>query len=237
MKSYIKNIHTIILKKNQNKFNSYSYKLIMDTEVENQAPLLATTSLVAETVERTPIQTAISQTFESTSHLANLLPTGSVIAFQFLSPIFTNHGSCDPISQAMTIALVAIFGLSCFLLSFTDSFSDKDGNICYGFATIHGLYVLDGNITLPPEVASKYKIRFIDFVHAFMSIMVFAAVVLFDDNVVNCFYPSPSDEVKHLLGTLPIGLGVLFSMLFVVFPTQRHGIGFPVTNNIIGDIL
>ncbi|KAJ0680939.1 putative protein DMP [Helianthus annuus] len=204
----------------------------MDINIENQEadPLLERT-LLPESVEKTLIQKAISQTFQSTAHLANLLPTGSVLAFQVLSPIFANQGACDPTSRGMTAALVALCGLSCFLFSFTDSFKDGDGNVCYGFATIHGLYVIDGNISLAPEVAAKYRLRFIDFMHAFMSIMVFAAVTLFNQDVVNCFYPSPSDEIKELLTALPVGLGVVCSMLFVVFPTQRHGIGFPVTTN------
>ncbi|KAI3809880.1 hypothetical protein L1987_19483 [Smallanthus sonchifolius] len=203
----------------------------MEIKVENEeAPLLETT-LLPEPVEKTLIQKAISQTFQSTAHLANLLPTGSVLAFQLLSPIFSNQGACDPMSRGLTAALVALCGLSCFLLSFTDSFKDRDGNVCYGFATIHGLCVIDGNTTLAPELVVKYRLRFIDFVHAFMSIMVFAAVTLFDQDVVNCFYPSPSDEIKELLTALPVGFGVVFSMLFVVFPTKRHGIGFPVTTN------
>ncbi|PWA42370.1 hypothetical protein CTI12_AA545480 [Artemisia annua] len=198
--------------------------------VDEQSPLLEKT-LLPEPVEKTLIQKAISQTFQSTAHLANLLPTGSVLAFQLLSPIFTNEGECDTISQGLTAALVALCGLSCFLLSFTDSFKDRDGNICYGIATTRGLWVIDGSATLPPELAAKYRLRSIDFMHAFMSIMVFAAVTLFDQDVVNCFYPSPSNETKELLTTLPVGFGVVFSMLFVVFPTQRYGIGFPISSN------
>ncbi|KAD0377772.1 hypothetical protein E3N88_44351 [Mikania micrantha] len=203
----------------------------MDDENQaDQSPLLETTTSL---VQRNVIQNVISQTFQSTANLANLLPTGTVLAFHLLSPIFTNQGVCDPMSRALTTVLVGLCGLSCFLLSFTDSFVDGDGNICYGFATINGLYVMDGNISLTPEIAAKYKLKFSDFMHAFMSIMVFAAVALFDQNVVNCFYPSPSDDIKNLLTTLPIGLGVFFSMLFVAFPSQRHGIGFPAKRSLL----
>ncbi|KAK9049614.1 hypothetical protein SSX86_031417 [Deinandra increscens subsp. villosa] len=204
----------------------------MEINIKNEdAPLLEKKLALPEPIERTLIQKAITQTFQSTAHLANLLPTGSVLAFQLLSPIFTNQGACDPMSRGLTATLVTLCGLSCFLLSFTDSFKDRDGNVCYGFATTRGLCVIDGNTSLPPELAAKYRLRFIDFMHAFMSIMVFAAVALFDQDVVNCFYPSPSDEIEELLTALPVGFGVVFSMLFVVFPTQRHGIGFPVTTN------
>ncbi|XP_044497130.1 protein DMP4-like [Mangifera indica] len=197
---------------------------------EQKLPLLQNMTL-PEMERRNMIQKAISQTFQSTAHLAHLLPTGTVLAFQLLSPIFTNGGNCDSVSRSMTAGLVALCGLSCFLLSFTDSFKDKNGNICYGFATIRGLWIIDGSATIPPEFAQKYRLRFIDFMHAFMSILVFAAVALFDQNVVNCFDPTPSDETQEMLTALPVGIGIICSMLFVVFPTRRHGIGFPLTSN------
>ncbi|GMJ14691.1 DUF679 domain membrane protein 4 [Hibiscus trionum] len=197
---------------------------------EQKLPLLQD-SPETDTGKKTLIQLAISQTFQSTAHLANLLPTGTVLAFQLLSPIFTNQGDCDSVSRSMTTGLVLLCGLSCFLTSFTDSFRDKTGNVCYGFATLNGMWVIDGSATLPPEFAAKYRLRCIDFMHALMSILVFAAVALFDKNVVSCFYPTPSARVQEILTALPVGIGVCCSMLFVVFPTTRHGIGFPLSAN------
>lgn len=77
---------------------------------------------------------------------------------------------------------------------------------------------------------AKYKLRFIDCVHAVLSIIVFGVVSLRDKNVVNCFYPKPTQEVQEVLDILPLGVGVICSLLFVAFPTRRHGIGYPVTN-------
>lgn len=194
-------------------------------------PLLRETTIIPSRDEKTLIQKAISQTFQSTAHLANLLPTGTVLAFQLLSPIFTNQGNCDSISRYFTAALVGLCGLSCFLQSFTDSFRDGQGNVCYGFATFRGMWVIDGSMELPAAAAAKYRLGFIDFLHAFMSIMVFGAVALFDENVVSCFYPAPSDEAQEILTSLPVGIGVFCSMLFVLFPTRRRGIGFPISSN------
>jgi len=67
--------------------------------------------------------------------------------------------------------------------------------------------------------------------HALMSILVFVAVALFDKNVVSCIFPTPSDETQEILTRLPVGIGVISSMLFVAFPTKRHGIGFPLSAN------
>ncbi|KNA15625.1 hypothetical protein SOVF_096570 [Spinacia oleracea] len=196
---------------------------------EQKVPLLQ--DIPPSTVDRNPIQQAISQTFQSTAHLANLLPTGTVMAFQLLAPVFTNQGECDPVSRTITSILIAFCGLSSFLLSFTDCFKDNDGNIYYGFATFNGLWVIDGSTTIPSQLAAKYRLRFIDFLHAFMSVFVFAAIALFDKNTVQCFYPTPSKETQEILTALPVGIGVLCSMLFVAFPTHRHGIGFPLTAN------
>ncbi|CAL5183488.1 unnamed protein product [Lathyrus oleraceus] len=196
---------------------------------EQKQPLLRNAEVPE--AERNLIQKAISSTFQSTAHLANLLPTGTVLAFQLLSPIFTNIGNCDSVSKSMTSVLVTLCGASCFLLNFTDSFRDSKGNICYGFATFKGLWIIDGSTKLPPQVSEKYRIRFIDFMHAMMSILVFAAIALFDQNVVNCFFPEPSNEIQEILTALPVAIGVFCSMLFVAFPTERHGIGFPLSTS------
>uniref|UniRef100_A0A2N9H040 Uncharacterized protein n=1 Tax=Fagus sylvatica TaxID=28930 RepID=A0A2N9H040_FAGSY len=126
---------------------------------------------------------AISQTFQSTAHLATsfthwnisqsfiwliFYPLEQSLLSNFYHPFHTNEGICV--------------------------IRDKKGNICYGFATMRGLWVIDGSATLSPELAAEYQLRFIDFVHAFMSILVFVAVALFDMNVIE----SKSFElVKH----------------------------------------
>ncbi|KAL2321123.1 hypothetical protein Fmac_030092 [Flemingia macrophylla] len=141
--------------------------------------------------EKSLIKRAISQTFQSTAHLSNLLPTGTVLCFQLMSPIVTNQGQCDSVSKLMTCTLVALCGTSCFFRCFSDSFRDDKGNVCYGLATFRGLWVMDGSTTLLPQLGAKYRLRFIDFMHAVMSILVFSVVALFDQNMVNGFFPSP----------------------------------------------
>lgn len=183
-----------------------------------------------------PSQSAISQALESTAHLANLLPTGTLLAFQLLTPIFTNNGTCDPVTRPMTFLLLVLLGGSCFLASFTDSIKASDGQVYYGLATFKGLWLFDNysraasGSRLPNDL-SIYKVRFIDVVHAVLSVLVFVAVALRDSNVVRCFYPAPGKEAKEVLDIVPIGIGLLSSLLFVVFPSRRHGIGYPVTRD------
>lgn len=202
-----------------------------ERDEEAQRPLLEKRSL-ADGGGMSPIQRAISQTYQSTAHLATLLPTGTVLAFQLLSPIVTARGQCIRANRAMAAALLALCALSCFVLSFTDSFRDAGGAVRYGFATFRGLWVIDGGAALEdPRAAAGYRIRFLDFVHAVVSVMIFAAVALFDQNVVSCFYPVPSEDAAQVLTVLPVAIGVVGSMLFVAFPTTRHGIGFPLSKH------
>ena len=203
-----------------------------ERDEEAQRPLLERRSLADGGGGMSPIQRAISQTYQSTAHLATLLPTGTVLAFQLLSPIVTARGQCIRANRAMAAALLALCALSCFVLSFTDSFRDAGGAVRYGFATFRGLWVIDGGAPLEdPRAAAGYRIRFLDFVHAVVSVMIFAAVALFDQNVVSCFYPVPSEDAAQVLTVLPVAIGVVGSMLFVAFPTTRHGIGFPLSKH------
>ncbi|KAG0454859.1 hypothetical protein HPP92_024151 [Vanilla planifolia] len=174
---------------------------------------------------------AINQAFRSTAQLAKLLPTGTVLAFQLLSPVLTNQGRCISANRTMTACLLGLCTLFCFLHSFTDSFRDGAGNVRHGMATFGGLWVVDGPETLPPDVARNYRLRLVDFVHAFMSVMVFVAVVLIDQNVVSCFYPIPSENVKQVTAALPVAIGAVSSVMFVIFPTTRNGIGFPLSSD------
>ena len=176
-------------------------------------------------------QRAISQTLTSTANLANLLPTGTLLAFQLLMPIFTNSGSCDSATRPMTFVLLFLLAFSCFLASFTDSVKSSDGQVYYGFATFKGMFLFDYPDPSGPGLPdlSKYRINFIDGVHAVLSVFVFVAVALRDKNVLNCFYPTPKQETQEVLNIAPVGIGLICSLLFVVFPTRRHGIGYPIT--------
>ncbi|VFQ61838.1 unnamed protein product [Cuscuta campestris] len=184
--------------------------------------------------KKSPSEKAVRKAFKGTAHLANLLPTGTVLAFQILSPVLSREGRCaSAVSQSMTVALLAGCAASCFVLCFTDSFRDERGKVRYALATFRGLLVLDlsASATLSPDEAAKRRITVLDFFHAFNSVLVFAATALLDKNVVNCLYPSPSPETEELLAILPVCVGFVCSILFIAFPSKRHGIGFPLSRS------
>ncbi|GAA0175990.1 hypothetical protein LIER_29064 [Lithospermum erythrorhizon] len=201
------------------------------TEDKLKVPLLENApSNAPQKPKKTRAQKAVKKTCKSTANLSNLLPTGSVLAFQILAPVLTHQGHCrSTTSKLMTLSLVSFCGLCSFLLCFTDSCRDSRGKVRYGVATFKGLWIIDTSVTIPPNELEKYKLSFIDLVHGFTSFLVFEAVALFDQNIVSCFYPNPSDELKDFLTALPVIIGTICSILFVVVPSKRHGIGFPLS--------
>ncbi|PIA41018.1 hypothetical protein AQUCO_02300059v1 [Aquilegia coerulea] len=176
-------------------------------------------------------QRCINQTLTSTANLANLLPTGTLLALQLLVPTFTNNGSCDSATHFMTQVLLLLLASSCFLASFTDSFKSPDGKVYYGLATFKGMWLFSYPMTESslPDL-SKYRLRIIDGIHAVLSVLTFVAVALRDANVLKCFYPQPEHETQEILNIAPMGIGFMCGLLFVVFPTTRHGIGYPVSS-------
>jgi|UniRef100_A0A2N9HVH3 hypothetical protein len=191
----------------------------------------------AAPLERQPsIQQRATQSLTSTvANLANLLPTGTLLAFQLLMPVFTQNGTCDSATGTMTFILLTILAFSCFLASFTDSVKGTDEQVYYGFVTSKGLWLFDcpdpSSKGLTPAKLSEKKFQrgLRDWAHAILSVLVFGAVALRDKNVVQCFYPMPRKETQEVLNILPIGIGIICSLCFTVFPTTRHGIGYPVT--------
>lgn len=166
----------------------------------------------------------VHKTLASAANLANLLPTGTVLAFQTLAPAFSNKGNCRLSNEFLTASLVGFCSAVCFLSSFTDSFTDSDGKLYYGMATWKGLWVMNGDVAAAD--LWRFRVRVMDFVHALVSVVVFLAFALCDVNVQSCFFPSGAPDLDVLVVNLPLAAGVFSTFLFVVFPTTRRGIGY-----------
>lgn len=177
--------------------------------------------------ETTRLERAMAKAFRSTAELAKHLPTGAVLVFEVLSPVFTNGGKCDDVNRVMTAWLVGLCAAGCFFLCFTDSFHDAKGTVRYVVATRRGVWVIDGTPPPPPEEAKEKRLKFIDFFHSFLSLVVFMSVAMFDRNVGACFDPVMSYDTRQVLTAVPLAGGLVGTLLFATFPSTRHGIGFP----------
>ncbi|KAF4353936.1 hypothetical protein CsatB_029514 [Cannabis sativa] len=185
-----------------------------------------------------PVQRALA----NAANLANLLPTGTVLAFQIFSPCFSNNGLCNLSNRYLTACLVVVCAFFCFLSSFTDSFVDEGGKLRYGMATFKGFYVfncddddeehnsnyeiINSNNNNNNDQLEKYKLHLIDFVHGFVSLILFLVFAVSDSNVKNCYFSEAGSDWNVLIMNLPIGAGALASFLFTIFPTTRRGIGY-----------
>ncbi|KAM0994961.1 hypothetical protein COP2_010664 [Malus domestica] len=142
----------------------------------------------------------IHQTLASAANLDNLLPTGTILAFHTLIPTFSNNGSYQlPILM------------------------DNYRKIYYGIATFKGMYIFNcSNTEDMDRDLKKHRIKFIDFVHAFMSLLVFLVFELSNSSVQSSFSEL---GISELTMNLPLGAGNLSSFLFTIFPTTCRGIG------------
>ncbi|KAL6842533.1 hypothetical protein ACP4OV_027377 [Aristida adscensionis] len=182
---------------------------------------------------------AADKTLASVANLAKLLPTGTALAFQSLSPSFTNRGACLAANRYLTAGLLYFCVLSCVFFSFTDSFVGSDGKLYYGIATAKGFLVFnyaaaDGDDDEADAERRRQvfrdlrrlRIRWVDYVHAVFSAVLFLTVAFSDNAVQTCYFPVAGDNVKQMLTNLPLGAGFLCTMVFLVFPTTRKGIDY-----------
>ncbi|KAJ3669258.1 hypothetical protein LUZ60_011208 [Juncus effusus] len=159
-------------------------------------------------------------------NLIKLLPSGTVFMYQFVDPLLTNCGNCSSLNKFLTGALLILCGLSCSFSTFTDSIVENN-KVYYGLATRKGMWLFAGSTSTD---LSKYKLKFADFVHAALSLVIFATVALLNSNTILCYYSSLKSEHKTTLMALPVVVGSIASFVFAVFPCTRHGIGYPRSN-------
>ncbi|KAL6615557.1 hypothetical protein ACP70R_037827 [Stipagrostis hirtigluma subsp. patula] len=193
----------------------------------------------------TAAPTTIDRTLASVANLAKLLPTGTALAFQSLSPSFTNRGACLASNRYLTAALLYFCVLSCVFFSFTDSFVGGDGKLYYGVATAKGFLVFNydtaddgGDEDADAERRRRVfgdlrrlRIRWVDYVHAVFTAVVFLTVAFSDAAVQTCYFPHHADDnVQQMLTNLPLGAGFLSTIVFLVFPTTRKGIDYTGPN-------
>ena len=184
-----------------------------------------TTQSSSSSSSSSSLTTIKDKTLSGLGNLIRVLPTGTVFLYQFLSPVLSNNGDCaTTIYKYLTAILVAVCGFSCFFSSFTDSYVGDDGKTHYAVVTSKGLWTSEDSKNVDLSV---YKLRFGDFVHGLFALTVFGVLVLLDQKTVGCFYPVSAALENTLLKVLPPAVGVIANVLFMFFPTKRHGIGYP----------
>ncbi|WVZ71080.1 hypothetical protein U9M48_019705 [Paspalum notatum var. saurae] len=186
--------------------------------------------------------TTSDKVMSSVANLAQLLPTGTVMAYQALSPTFTNHGSCVAANKWLAAVLVGVLAVPSLFFSFTDSIIGRDRKLYYGVATVHGFNVF--NFSADEEQREwvlgelqRLRLRPLDYVHAVFTAVVFLTMAFSDEGLQRCFFPDAGVNTNELLKNLPLGMAFLSSFVFLIFPTKRKGIGYndttPSQNNLL----
>ena len=65
-----------------------------------------------------------------------------------------------------------------------------------------------------------------DFVHGFLAVFVFGVIVCLDINTVDCFHPLSESQHRFLLEVVPTVVGAISSVVLLLCPNNRRGIGY-----------
>ncbi|KAE8100316.1 hypothetical protein FH972_018224 [Carpinus fangiana] len=165
----------------------------------------------------------INAILSGTARLNVLLPTATILSFTILTPLCTNDGECTALNRWIMGCFLALSAASCIFFTFTDSFRTATGRLYYGVATFRGIWTFNGG-RKKPLLPSDFRLRWADLFHASLSLIAFLTFAALHIDVVQCYYPRMPRRVTN---TLPLVVGFVISVLFVVFPSKRRGIGYP----------
>lgn len=165
----------------------------------------------------------LNTVLSGTARLNVLLPTATILSFTIFAPILTNDGKCNTVERWLMSSFLAVSAISCAFFSFTDSFRSASGRLHYGVATFHGIWTFNGGRT-KPCVAADYRLRWADLFHASLSLIAFFTFAASHNDVLSCYHFVLSRKITN---TVPLVVGFVVSLLFVIFPSRRRGIGYP----------
>ncbi|URE30950.1 hypothetical protein MUK42_16178 [Musa troglodytarum] len=161
-----------------------------------------------------------------TARLNVLLPTATILAFTIFAPLLTDDGgNCGSLSRWLMAAFVASCAASCVFFTFTDSFraSFSSGRLYYGVATFRGIWAFNARRKGPHNPAA-YRLTCSDLFHASLSLLAFLAFAASHGDVMGCYGVKLPRKVAN---TVPLVVGFVVSVSFVLFPSKRRGIGYP----------
>lgn len=172
----------------------------------------------------------VNTILSGTARLNVLLPTATILAFTIFAPLLTNDGKCTTLDRWLMGFFLALSASSCVFFSFTDSFRTSSGRLYYGVATLHGIRNFGGG-RARPRLPSDHRLRWSDLVHASLSSIAFLTFALLHHDVLSCYRLVLQ---SRFINTFPLVVGFVISLLFVLFPSKRRGIGYPFLLQIDG---
>ena len=166
----------------------------------------------------------LNAVLSGTARLNVLLPTATILAFTIFAPLLTDDGKCGILNRWLMGVFLAISSASCIFFLFTDSFRTARGRLYYGVATFRGIWSFNGGGRRKPCAPSEYRLGRIDLFHASLSLIAFLTFAISHNDVMACYHLEMPRKVTN---SVPLVVGFVISVLFVVFPSKRRGIGYP----------
>ncbi|GLC33325.1 hypothetical protein PLESTB_000345600 [Pleodorina starrii] len=171
---------------------------------------------------------------DAITRVSYYFPTHTLTVFQVLSNLVINDSSfCREQERALVIAMLVMFAVVCFFVSFTDTYTALDGQKFWVLIMpIYGPLCF----SLPTEedkdrVYDNFYAKGRDFVHATLSTAAFVLIMLFTNPVCMCIFPSGHQDGTSqfdaaIVRTVPVVVALIVGMVMMCLGPPRQMIGF-----------
>ncbi|EFJ44696.1 hypothetical protein VOLCADRAFT_95012 [Volvox carteri f. nagariensis] len=171
---------------------------------------------------------------DAITRVSYYFPTHTLTVFQILANLVINDSSyCHDQERALVIAMLVLFSVVCFFVSFTDTYTAFDGQKFWVLIMpVYGPLCF----SLPTEedkdrVYEYYYAKGRDFVHAVLSTAAFVLIILFTNPVCMCIFPSGKQDGTSqfdaaIVRTVPVVVALICGMVMMCLGPPRQMIGF-----------
>ncbi|GIL61898.1 hypothetical protein Vafri_16273 [Volvox africanus] len=171
---------------------------------------------------------------DAITRVSYYFPTHTLTIFQILANLVINDSSyCHNQERALVIAMLVLFAVVCFFVSFSDTYTALDGQKFWVLIMpVYGPLCF----SLPTEedkdrVYEHYYAKGRDFVHAIVSTAAFVLIMLFTNPVCMCIFPSGKQDGTSqfdaaIVRTVPVVVALIGGMVMMCLGPPRQMIGF-----------
>ena len=171
---------------------------------------------------------------DAVTRVSCYFPTHTLTTFQILSNLVINDSPfCRDQERSLVIAMLVLFSLACFMVSFTDTYTALNGQ---KFWVLMIPFYGPLCFSLPTEedkdrVYDFYFLKVRDYVHGLLSTLCFILIALFTNPICMCIFPSglkdgTSSFDSAIVRTVPIVVALLCGMIMMCLGPPRQMLGF-----------
>lgn len=171
---------------------------------------------------------------DAITRVSYYFPTHTLTIFQILSNLVINdQQTCRQQERSLVIAILVLFAVACFFLSFTDTYTAINGQ---KFWVLIMPFYGPLCFSLPSDedkdrVYDHFYLKIRDYVHATLATAAFILIMLFTNPVCMCLFPSGDNDGTSrfdaaIVRTVPIVVALLIGCIMVCLGPPRQMLGF-----------